>query len=181
MVDVDVLAQRARRVAARSRVRMACRVAIVVAPLACIPFLGGAHAPTCACFGLVLFAVAAFLRWRDRTGVKAVSIGLALGAVPLFAALALRACGVECSQMWSFSEAESACFTAGAIAGIGATLLVARSSQDRRRQWIGTILIASLTAALGCLGLGTMGIVSTLVALVASATVVWIPVSLRAS
>ena len=133
-----------------------------------------------AAVGLVLFAVAAFCRWRDRAGVDAVSTGLWIGLVPLVAALALNACGVECAQPWAITEAEVMCFAVGAIAGVAASLLVARAPQHRRRRWLITILVASLTAALGCVGLGTAGVLSTLVALVASASVVWIPVTLRA-
>jgi hypothetical protein len=99
----------------------------------------------------------------------------------LLAAVGLRACGVECAQLWSFGEAEAACFMAGAVAGVAASLLVARASKDRRRRLLITLVVASLTSALGCIGLGAAGVVSTLVALIASATVVWIPVSLRAS
>lgn len=50
--------------------------------------------------------------------------------------------------------------------------VVARASQDRQRRWLITILVASLTGALGCIGLEAAGVLSTLVALVASATVV---------
>ena len=181
MVDVEALAERARGVAERSRVRMALRVALIVAPLACIPIAGGADAAACACLGLVLFAAAALFRWSDRGGRDAVATGLALGAIPLLAAVGLRACGVECAELWSFGEAEAACFVAGAVAGSSVSLLVPRASRDRRRRWLITLVVTSLTSALGCVALGTVGVISTLVALIASATVVWIPVSLRAS
>lgn len=181
MVDVEALARRARGVAERSRMRMAIRVAAVVLPLACIPIGAGANAGACVCIGLVLLAVTMLLRWRDRTGRDAVTTGLALGAIPLVAAVGLRACGIECAQFWSLGEAEVACFAAGAIAGVAASLLVARGERERRKRWLLTLGVASLTATLGCAGLGTAGIVSTLVALIASATIVWIPVSLRAS
>jgi hypothetical protein len=181
MVDVEALAERARHVAVRSRLRMACRIGLVILPLACVPLVSGAHAGACACLGLALFAVAVFCRWRDRTGVDAVTTGLVLGVVPLAAALVLRACGINCAQLWALTEAEAVCLGAGAIAGIAASLAVVRASQHRRRRWLITILVASLTAALGCVGLGAAGVLSTLVALVASATVVWIPVAVRAS
>jgi hypothetical protein len=181
MVDVEVLAARAQRVAARSRIRMACRVTLVIVPLGCLSLASGGQVEACACLGLVLFAVATYCRWRDRAGVDAVRTGLWLGTVPLLAALGLTACGVECSQLWALTEAEGACFVAGAVAGVAASLVVARASQDRRRRWLITVLVASLTAALGCIGLGAAGVLSTLVALVASAGVVWIPVALRAS
>jgi hypothetical protein len=181
MVDVEALAARVKRVAERSRARMACRIALVVLPLACVPFAAGASAAACACLGTALFAVAAYCRWRDRAGVEAVTTGLLLGSVPVIAALGLRACGLECAQFGAMGEAELACFAAGAVAGIAASLVAARTAQPRRRAWLMTILVASLTAALGCVGLGAAGVLATLVALVASATVVWIPVALRAS
>ena len=77
--------------------------------------------------------------------------------------------------------AEDACFAAGALAGVTISLLVTRAPADRRRRWLTTLLVASLTSALGCVGLGAAGVLFTVVALVASATLVWIPVSLRAS
>lgn len=160
---------------------MACRIAWVVAPLACVPVMVGAPGSACACLGALLFVVAAYCRWRDRTGGDAASTGLVLGAVPLVAALGLRACGLECGRLGALDEAAIACFAAGAIAGIAASVLAARTPAPRRRSWLITILVASLTAALGCVGLGTAGVLSTVAALLASATVVWIPVSLRAS
>jgi hypothetical protein len=181
MVDVEALAERARHVAARSRLRMACRIGLVILPLACVPLVSGAHAGACACLGLALFAVAAYGRWRDRTGVDAVTTGLVIGVVPLVAALALRACGIQCAQLWALTEAEAICLGACAIAGVAASLVVVRASQHRRRRWLITILVASLTAALGCAGLGVAGVLSALVALIAGATVVWIPIAVRAS
>jgi hypothetical protein len=181
MVDLEKLANRARSIAERSRVRMALRVALIVLPLACIPIGAGANAGACICLGGVLLALTALLRWRDRSGRDAVTTGLALGSIPLIAAVGLRACGIECAQFWSLGEAEVACFAAGAIAGVAASLLVSRADGERRKRWLMTLGVASLTATLGCVGLGTAGILSTLVAMIASATIVWIPVSLRAS
>jgi len=181
MVDVEALAARARHVAARSRLRMACRVGLAIIPLACAPLASGANTGACACLALALFAVAVYCRWRDRTGLDAVTTGLLLGIVPLAAALVLRACGIQCAQLWALTEAEAVCLGAGATAGIAASLVVVRASQQRRRRWLITILVASLTAALGCAGLGAAGVLSALVALVAGATVVWIPVAVRAA
>ncbi len=181
MVNVDALAEQARRVAERGRARMALRVALIVLPLACVPIAAGADVTACACLGVALLAAAVLFRWIDRGGRDAVTTGLALGAIPLLAAVGLRACGLECAQLWSVGEAEVACFAAGAVAGVAASLLVARTSKERRRRWLITLAVASLTAALGCIGLGTAGVVSTLVAMIASASIVWIPVTLRAS
>jgi hypothetical protein len=184
MVDLDALATRARRTAEWSRARMACRIALVVALLGLVPLLGGAAPATCACLTVVLFAGAAFLRWRDRVGVEAVRDGLALGAVPLVAALFLRGCGVECASLGAIGPAEVACIVAGAVAGLGVTWRTLRTPvprRRRRRRWLLTVLVASLTAALGCAGLGLGGVLAAVIALSLVAGVTWIPVALRAA
>lgn len=181
MVDLDVLARRAQRTAAWGRARMACRIARVVAPLALVPLVGGAPLTTCMCLAVALFAVAAVLRWRNRIGVEAVRDGLLLGAVPLVAALFLRGCGVECASFGSVGEAELACVVAGAIAGLGVTWRAIRSPTPRGRRWLLTLLVASMTAALGCAGLGVGGVLAAVIALPLVAGVAWIPAALRAA
>lgn len=181
MVDIEALATRSRQVADRSRVRMACRVLVVIASLTCIPLLAGAHRASCVCLAVALFLTAAVLRWRDRNGIEAVKLGLAFGAIPLLAAVGLRACGIACAELGAFSEGELACFAAGAVAGAGVSFVVAHGSQRGQWRLLWTILVASLTASLGCVGLGMAGVLSTVVAMLASATLVWIPVSLRAA
>jgi hypothetical protein len=181
MVDIEALAHSARRVADRSRARMAIRVAWVIAPLACLSIASGAHTSACLCMGVVLLAVASLLRWRGRAGIEAVTAGLVLGAIPFAAALLLRTCGIECGKLGSITPAELTCFAAGAIAGAGVSLRVARASDDRRGRWLATLLVASLTAAVGCVGLGAAGVLATLAAVLASAMVVWIPIAARAT
>jgi hypothetical protein len=181
MVDVEALAHRARRVADRGRARMAIRVAWAIAPLASLSIASGAHAGGCLCIGVVLLAVASWLRWRGRAGIEAVTTGLVLGAMPFAAALLLRTCGIECGKLGSITPAELTCFAAGAVAGAGVSLRMARASHDRRGRWLATLFVASLTAAVGCVGLGAAGVLATLVAMLASATVVWIPIAARAT
>jgi len=158
---------------------MACRVAVVVAPLALVPLVGGARAEVCACLAVALFVAAALLRWRNQTGVEAVRDGLLLGGVPLVAALFLRGCGVQCSSFGAFGEAELACVIAGAVAGLGVTLRAARAPAARGRRWLLTLVVASMTAALGCAGLGVGGVLAAAIALPLVAGAAWIPVALR--
>ncbi|MEJ7601575.1 MAG: hypothetical protein WKG01_26970 [Kofleriaceae bacterium] len=146
-----------------------------------IAVLSGGHAATCWCLGGGLLALAIALRWRDRVGVDAVRTGLVLGLVPALAALMLRSGGIECAAFGTLSGAELACFAAGAIAGMGVTIRVARTTGQRRRRWLLTLLVASITAALGCAGLGIAGVVTTLVAVIGTASIVWIPVAARAT
>lgn len=179
MVDLDALATRARRTAEWGRLRMACRIAVVVAPLALFPLVGGATLATCACLAVVLFVVAALIRWRDQVGVEAVRDGLLLGAVPLVAALFLRGCAVECSSLGAVGEAELVCLAAGAVAGLGVTGRALQSPSPRGRRWLLTLIVASMTAALGCAGLGIGGVLAVVIALPLVAGAAWIPVALR--
>jgi hypothetical protein len=179
MVDLERLAGEARRTAERSRVRMAARVAIVLVPLVAIAILAGGEGLACGCLGCVLLVLAAGLRWRDRFGVEVVRDGLLLGLVPAAAALLLRGCGIECAPVGSLGDAEWVCLAAGVIAGAGVTVFALRSRGSRRRRWLLTLLVASLTASLGCAGLGTAGVFATLAALVTTASLAWIPVTMR--
>jgi hypothetical protein len=179
MVDLDALATRARKTAEWGRARMACRIAVVVAPLALVPWVGGAAPAVCACLAAALFAVAALLRWRHRIGVEAVRDGLLLGGIPLVAALFLRGCGVECAPTGAFAEAELACVIAGAVAGLGVTWRALHAPTRRARRWLLTLLVASMTAALGCAGLGIGGVLAAVIALPAVAGATWLPVALR--
>lgn len=181
MVDLDALATRARRAAEWSRTRMACRIAVVVAPLALVPLAGGVAPSVCACLAVALFAITALLRWRHQIGVEAVRDGLLLGGVPLVAALVLRGCGVTCSSFHVFGGAELACVVAGGVAGLGVTWRALRAPTHRGRRWILTLLVASMTAAVGCAGLGIGGVLAALLALPLIAGVAWVPFVLRAA
>lgn len=184
MVDLEELARRAERTAARSRARMACRVCVPVAMIAIAPIASGGSLAACACIAVALFAVTAWLRWRDRIGGECVTTGLALGSVPVVAALLLRGCGVECrglSELAQLSGGEVACLIAGAVTGLGVTWRVTRSAESRPQRWIATMLIASATAALGCVGLGVAALGSTLLAVFAVASLALIPMAARAA
>jgi hypothetical protein len=180
MVDLDTLARRAQRTAEWGRLRMACRIALVVALLALAPLLGGAEPALCGCLATGLFVAAALLRWRSQVGVEAVREGLLLGAVPLAAALMVRGCGLQVSASGAFGPAEAACVLAGAVAGLGVTWRALRSAAQRGRRWLLILLVASLTAVLGCAGLGLAGVVAAAVALPLVAGLAWLPVAFRA-
>jgi hypothetical protein len=179
MVDLEVLAARAQRTAERSRWRMGARIALVIAPLAALAMLAGGSLAACGCLGCALLALAIVLRWRGRLGAEIVRDGLVLGLVPAVAALWLRGCGFECAPIGAVGEVEVVCLAAGIITGGGVTLLAMRSGGARRRRWLLTLLVASMTASLGCAGLGVPGVIATLAALVVTALVVWIPAAIR--
>ena len=144
-----------------------------------VPLAGGARPDFCICLAVVLFVAAAALRWRSQMGVEAVRDGLLLGGVPLVAALFLRGCGVECSSFGAFGKVELACVIAGAAAGLGVTWRAAHAPVARARRWLLTLLVASMTAALGCAGLGLGGVLAAAIALPVVAGLAWIPVALR--
>jgi hypothetical protein len=97
-----------------------------------------------------------------------------MGMVPLVAALGLQTCGIGCASWGQLSEAELACVIAGLLAGVG---IAARATGDGHgpRVWALATAVASVTAALGCVGLGMGGLLATLIALVASSAGAWVP------
>lgn len=179
MVDLERLAQQARRNADRSRLRMASRVAVVVAGFTGVAIVAGGDVLPCLGLAAVLFVAAAGLRWWHREGVEAVQLGLAMGAVPLVAAALLPACGVECAPPGQLAEAELVCVLAGLVAGAGLALFAERR-RSRWRTWVLATVIAGLTATLGCVTLGVTGVGATLLALAVSSAAVRIPVIARA-
>jgi hypothetical protein len=172
MVDLDRLERQARQAAEWGRFRMAARVGLVVLPMACASIWLGGPVWTCAALGLALFGVAFGLRWWHQEGVDAVRRGLWLGLLPLVATACLGACGVDAS----FGPAgDVVCLVAGVAAGVGVTL---RSGLQRATSggWALATGVASLTAALGCAGLGVGGLLVTVAALAASSAASWLPV-----
>jgi hypothetical protein len=178
MVDLEQLARRARAASEWGRARMAARVAVPIAPLALVPATTGADGTGCLVLAVVLFAAAAFLRWRDRLGVEVVRDGLLLGAVPVVAMFALHGGGYQCCAPGEITRADVACVLAGVVAGVGVTLSASRTrlGAGRGRRWLLTLVVAALTTSLGCLGLGMGGLVATLATVAVCSTVAWLPV-----
>jgi hypothetical protein len=180
MVDLDELAGRARCASEWGRARMAVRVGGPIAVLTVVSLMVGSAHGFCVAGGALLFAVAAALRWWNQKGVDAVRVGLPLGAIPLVAGVALQRAGVQCGPLGSVSAGDVICLLAGATAGVGVTFWAARTGRDRRREWPNAVVIASLTAMLGCLGLGVASLLATLAALSMASAVAWAPVAARA-
>lgn len=178
MVDLDDLERRARREAERGRWRMAARVGLVVLPLACVSILGGADPGSCLCLGAVLLGATTTLRWWHRDGVLAVRLGLSMGVVPLVAVLLMQACGAECAPLTRWTEAETACVLSGMLAGAGVAFR-AWSDGYPARTWALATAVAAGTAALGCIGLGTGGLLVIVAALASTSTVAWVPMRIR--
>jgi hypothetical protein len=179
MVDLETLARRAERTAARSRVLMAARVGLPIAVLAFAAVAGGASIAACACVAVPLFVAGALLRWRNRIVVECVTAGLALGAVPARVALVLRCCGIECRGLPGVSVGEVLYLLATVLVGIGVTWRASHAPGARRQRWLATMLVASATAALGCVGMGVAALASTLLVVVAAASLALIPISVR--
>lgn len=178
MVDLEQLARRARVAAEWGRARMAARVAVPIAPLAFVAASTGADGARCIALTALLFAAAAFLRWRDRRGVEIARDGLLLGALPVAAVFALHSGGYQCCAPGEITRADVACVLAGALAGVGVTLSAARTrlGAGRGRRWLSTLMVAALTTSLGCLGLGMGSLVVTLATVAACSLAAWIPV-----
>ena len=179
MIDLEALAKQARCASDWGRARMAMRVGGLVAALTLVALASSAAPSVCALGGLILFATAVALRFWNQIGVEAVRIGLPLGGIPLAVGIVLQRMGVRCASLEDISQAEVVCLLAGAIAGAGVTVWAARKQIDCLRRWPAAVLVASLTAMLGCLGLGSVGMLATVATLILSSGVAWIPMAAR--
>lgn len=152
MVDVDALSRRARRASEWGRLRAATRILSLIAPLTLLAIAMTRLYAVTAFVGGTLAVLTVAFRVRDRAGIVAVSRGLAVGLAPLVVALAatvlMRVCAVDERRMCAI-----ACVAIGFA--VSAAAMVRAGSQLRPRTgWLEAALVASLTAALGCVELG---------------------------
>jgi hypothetical protein len=165
MVDLQLLSRRARRAAEWGRLRVATRITVAVAPLVLLAVLIGNRAAAVTVIGTVLLIVCIGLGWRHADGGRAARTGLALGAIPMIVALVTCVCGVGC-------------LVAGLIAGCGSAWSAMRLAPPRRlAMWARLGLVASLTTALGCVGLGLGSALVIIAAMAAGSALAWMPAS----
>jgi hypothetical protein len=140
-IVVETLHARARRSYERGRLAVAARAAFLVIPLTAICARETEAYARCAVIGVLLLVATVGARWRLRRGMRAANAGLLTGILPMTAALVL----CRFAAAWPPEAAVAACTSAGLIAGA----LAARRTMDPS-----SLLIAGLTAALGCIGIG---------------------------
>jgi len=161
MVTPEELTARGLRAYEFGRLLAACRVALVLVPLATLCLVERTGREMCACAGVLLFAAAVWLRWRDRSGTEAVRTGLIAGSIPLFAGLVLDRLGLRCGLAGS----DSFCAVLSVLLGGGAGALIAVKQPRvgaRVSSFVTAGAVAALAATLGCVRLGVLGLSSML-------------------
>jgi hypothetical protein len=165
MVTPEQLLTRGLRAYELGRFLAALRVALVVVPIAGLALIEATGRGACACLASVLLVATVWLRWRDRPGSEAVTTGLLAGSLPLLAGLVLSSLGLQCGLI----GAESYCTLFSLLLGLGAGLLVwfrPAHTKGRVRGLLTALAIAGLAAGIGCVRLGTLGLVSMMLGLV---------------
>lgn len=165
MVDIDSLRIEARRAYELGRARCAGRILAVIVPLTAICWWETRASLKCAAIALALATLAVGLRWQNQSGVEDVNAGLLAGVVPAGIALVLCHFAARCPENLLIGT----CAAAGTFAGIALGRYVI--TNHHREHGTAAGLIALLTVALGCVGVGigvTFGIV---VAMTVSGTV----------
>jgi hypothetical protein len=138
------------------RLRSASRVVVLLAPLTTICLIERRGRVACVCTSLALVALAVWLRWRNRGGVHAVSLGLQAGSLPLLLGFALDSSGLECGLAGHSRLCTALAVLVGGTAG---GWISSRKRQSMRSPWNwGTGAVAMLSASLGCLRLGVVGL-----------------------
>jgi hypothetical protein len=128
------------------------------------------------CIGLALLTVTMALGWWSAEGGRAARSGLKLGAIPMSIALltiAVDGCGPDRAVL---TLCGAGCLLAGIIAGgASAWYAIRTQSAGRLRLWSQIGLVAALTTALGCVGLGLGSALAVLAAMAAGAALAWAP------
>ncbi len=157
MVNLEELKMRSLRAYELGRLRSASRIAFLLIPLIalCLVERRGREASTCT--ALVLLGLAVWLRWRDRIGAENVTTGLLAGSLPLASGLFLDSVGVECSLAGGSVFCNGFALLVGTVGG---ALIGLRGRQRRERlyNWLTAGSIAVLSASLGCIRLGVVGV-----------------------
>jgi hypothetical protein len=162
MVNLESLTTRSLRHYELGRLRMASRIAIVLAPLVAVCLLEPAGREAGACCAALLVLGSVWLRFRNRAGVESVTTGLLAGAVPLAALLLLTQLDPGCATAGALSYCTGFSLLFGAMAGA----VVARRERTAAPisgNWLFAVGIALLTAGLGCARLGLASIVGVAV------------------
>lgn len=181
MVDLELLARRARRAAEWGRMRSASRVAWTVVPFTVLAALISPHRAAVTAIGVALLGATITLGWLNAEGARAARSGLKLGAIPMTVGLLTIAVEGWCDPDQLVTFCGLGCLVAGLFAGGAIAWYAARTQSDRRlRVWTKVGLIACLTTALGCIGLGFGSALAVLGAMAAGTAVAWVPARVRA-
>jgi hypothetical protein len=180
MVDVELLARRARRAAEWGRIRVAARVATAVAPLAVLAYAVSRCETAVCATAAALLATAIGLRWWSAEGGRAVKAGLLVGAAPMAAALLTIAVEGPGDPARLVTACGATCLLVGLAAGAAGSWHAMRSHRPDRWRYLAEVgVIASLTTALGCVGLGAGSTLAVLAAVLAGALAAALPAAVR--
>lgn len=181
MVDLEALAKRARRAAEWGRLRRASRIVVALLPFTLLALAVSPNHAAIVGIALALLAVSVGLGWLNDEGARAVRSGLRLGAIPMTVGLFTIAVEGWCDPNRAVTLCGIGCLLAGVFAG-GATAwyAVRTQSPSRLRVWSQIGLVASLTTALGCVGLGLGSALAVLGSMAAGAAIAWVPARARA-
>ena len=157
MVSREQLRAQGLRAYETGRLRAASRVALLLVPAAAVCLLESRTRGACACLAVALLSLAIWLRWRNRTGLESVTTGLLAGSVPLLAGLVLDRLDLQCGVGGSATLCTGVALLLGGASGVFIGL-----RESRRRFWSTTAACAvgMLSASLGCLRLGVVGLAS---------------------
>jgi hypothetical protein len=181
MVDLEALARGARRAAEWGRLRSASHVALAVVPFTLLALAVAPNRAAVVGISLALLAVTIGLGWLNAEGARAARSGLKLGAIPMAVGLFTIAVEGWCDPDRAVTLCGVGCLLAGVFAGgASAWYAVRPQSPHRLRVWSEIGLVASLTTALGCVGLGLGSALAVVGAMAAGAAVAWVPARARA-
>src|SRR5687768_7170751 len=161
MVDLERLTKRARRAYELGRFCSAARVAAYVAPVGVLCFLMSPRKSECLCLLVMLLTFVVGMRWHGRRAGGNAEVGLIAGALPLAAgqllALDPSICGGPACVLGASLVA--------VLAGVFIAWRLCRSAQSIDG-YLAVAGIAALSASVGCIALGVLGMLGVVLGIV---------------
>lgn len=144
----------------RGRVLAGLRLAAWVLPMVAFAVLLQGDPAARLSVGGALFATAATFGWRGGAWGRAVIPGLLAGAVPMGLPMLARASDAGCALagMSCTTWCLAACLAGGTIAGALLGYRAARTSEARLAAFCASGVVAVMTGSLGCLVIGSAGL-----------------------
>jgi hypothetical protein len=167
MSDLARVRADARRAYEHGRGARALRVSLVIVPLAGLCARETDAPWRCGAVGIALLLAAILARWRQHGGVRSVDAGLLTGVIPMATALVL----CRLAGSWPAGAALAVCTAAGFVAGGLAGRATMGSARLQSPHWVTASVVAGLTAALGCVGIGVGTAIGAAAAVVVGAVV----------
>jgi hypothetical protein len=178
MAQID-LELRARRAYELGRARLGLKAAGAALLLGVAALLLGRPPGLTGILCCALLPLAAVLAFRGRAAGRAVWPGLAVGSAAMLLPLSVGTIGRLCLGPACMRFCLPACVLGGVLSGAALATLASREGEGGREFLLAGVVVAALTATLGCTLAGAGGVAGMAIGVLAGGAPVWLAAHAR--